>query len=91
MDIDNSGTLSLHELTTGLIASRAIASGDFDLASAYATICVQSSHGRGAELTYHEYIAATISTRSRIDINTKLCEMTAFVVTVVWKLMSRGL
>jgi calcium-dependent protein kinase len=67
IDADHSGTISLPELTAALMPSKVVARGEVDMGAAYAALCIESSHGHGTEMTYHEYIAAAMCRRIDID------------------------
>jgi calcium-dependent protein kinase len=66
IDTDNSGTISLPELTAALMPCKVVARGEVDMGAAYSALCIESSHGHGTEMTYHEYIAAAMIRRVNI-------------------------
>ncbi len=67
IDRSHCGSICLRDFTSSLNASDLVSSGSVDLRTIFRAISVESSHGHGADLTYHEYIAAVM--HSRVDVN----------------------
>lgn len=67
IDKSHSGTLTIQELIDGLNSSKLVSTGILNLRNAYHAISIEKYHNHINELTYHEYIAATMGRRVRIE------------------------
>ena len=67
IDKSHSGTMTIQELIDGLMGSKLVATGILNLRNAYQAISIEKYHGHINELTYHEYIAAVMGKRVRIE------------------------
>lgn len=67
IDKSHSGTLTIQELIDGLRSSKLVSTGILNLRNAYNAISIEKYHGHINELTYHEYIAATMGKRVTIE------------------------